>query len=100
MKRVISVQIKKDAILFKISETAEQEEILKVLKRKLPELKKLYKEEKTPIHVTGKVLKNREIDEIQELIQKEIDVPIEFDMPKALGLANITRTFEQETRIF
>ena len=39
MKRVISVQIKKDAILFKISETAEQEEILKVLKRKLPELK-------------------------------------------------------------
>ena len=96
MKNIISVQIKKDETLFKISETAEQDEILKILNKKLPELKRLYKDEKTPIRVTGKVLKNKEIDEIQRVIQEKIDVPIEFDMPKALGLANITRTFEQK----
>ena len=41
MKSVISVQLKKDVIVLKISENAEQEEIIKVLKKKLPELKKL-----------------------------------------------------------
>ena len=100
MKSVISVQIKKDETLLKIWETAEQDEILKILNKKLPELKRLYKDEKTPIRVTGKVLKNKEIDEIQKAIEEKLDVPIEFDMPKALGLANITRTFEQETRTF
>ena len=100
MRTVISVQIKKDLTLLKISETAKQEEILKVLNKKLPELKKLYKDAKTPIRVTGKVLKNKDIDEIQKVIEENINVPIEFDMPKALGLANITRTFEQETRTF
>lgn len=100
MRTVISVQIKKDLTLLKISETAKQEEILKVLNKKLPELKKLYKDAKTPIRVTGKVLKSKEIDEIQKLIQEKLDVPIEFDMPKSLGLANITRTFEQDIRTF
>ncbi len=99
MKNVISVQLKKDVILFKISENAGQEEIIKVLKKKLPELKKLYQQEKTPIRVTGKVLKNKEIDEIQDLIQKELDVVIDFDTPKTLGLASITKTFEKETLI-
>ena len=34
------------------------------LKKKISELKKFYNEEKTPIVVSGKVLKNREMDEI------------------------------------
>lgn len=29
----------------------------------------MYKDEKTPIKVTGKILKNKEIDQIQELIK-------------------------------
>ena len=99
MKSVISVQLKKDVIVLKISENAEQEEIIKVLKKKLPELKKLYQDEQTPIRVAGKVLKNREIDEIQEIIQEKLDVPLEFDTPKSLGLASITRTFEKETAL-
>ena len=74
MKSVISVQIKKDETLLKISETAEQDEILKILNKKLPELKRLYKDEKTPIRVTGKVLKNKEIDEIQKAIEEKLDV--------------------------
>ncbi len=95
MKNIISVNLKKDQTIFKISEDAEQKEILQVLKKKLPELKKLYKGAKTPIKVTGKVLKNKEVDQIQALIQEKMDVDITFDTPKALGLASIKRTFDK-----
>lgn len=99
MRSYVSVNLKKDYIVIKISENAQQEQIMSSLKRKLPDLKKLYKDEKTPIRVVGKVLKNKEIDEIREIIKNSIDVDIEFDMPKSLGLSSITRTFNQEVAI-
>ena len=96
---IISINLRKDEIVIKLSENATQEQIVEGLKKKLTELKKLYKDEKTPIKVTGKVLKNKEIDEIQDLIKSKIDVEIEFDSPKGLGLSNIKRTFEKEIAI-
>ena len=92
----VSINLKKDEIVIKLKEDAKQEEIVAQLKKKLPELKKLYKDEKTPIRVTGKVLKNKEIDEIQLLIKSKIDVEIDFDMPKTLGLHSIRKTFDRE----
>ena len=92
----VSINLRKDEILIKLDEKSEQEEIVVALKKKLPELKKLYKEEKTPIKVIGKILKNKEIDEIQTLIKEKIDVEIEFDMPKSLGLHSIKKTFNRE----
>ena len=99
MKNCISINLKKNEIVMKISETATQQEIVECLKAKLPELKKLYKDEKTPITVTGKVLKNKEISEIQMLIKSKIDVDIDFDTPKSLGLHSIKRTFNTEISI-
>lgn len=99
MKNCVSINLKKNQILIKINDDAEQNEIVENLKKKLPELKKLYKDEKTPIMVTGKILKNKEIDQIQELIKKYIDVEIDFDMPKSLGLSNIKRTFNKEIAV-
>ena len=99
MRNCVSVNLKKDEIIIKLNDNAEQVEIIESLRKKLPELKKLYKDEKTPITVTGKVLKNKEIDEIQELIKSKIDVEIEFDMPKGLGLHNIKKTFEKEIAV-
>lgn len=58
----------------------------------------MYKEEKTPIRVTGKVLKTKEIEEIRETIKSQIDVEIDFDTPKDLGLAGIKKTFEKEIK--
>ena len=95
MNNCISINLKKNEIIIKIAEDAKQEQILNTLRKKLPELKKLYKNEKTPIRVVGKILKNKEIDEIQEIIKDTIDVEIEFDMPKTLVLSSIKRTFEQ-----
>lgn len=99
MRNCVSINLKKDYIVIKIAEDADQKHIILSLVKKLPDLKKLYKEENTPIKIVGKVLKNKEIDEIQELIKEKIDVDIEFDMPKSLGLSSITRTFKQEIAI-
>lgn len=99
MKNCVSINLKKNQIIIKLSEKAEQIEIMEALKKKLTELKKLYKDAKTPILVTGKVLKNKEIDEIQKMIKNKIDVEIDFDMPKSLGLHSIKRTFAKEIAI-
>ena len=96
MKSTISVKLKKDNIIFRIAEDASHEEIIRILRKKLPALKKFYQKEKTPIKIIGKVLKNSEMEEIKKLIKSEIDVEIEFDMPKELGLSSIKRTFKQE----
>lgn len=97
MKKVfITIVQKQNQIILKIHEQASQEEIIKELKKKIVELKKMYGNEKTPIYVTGKILKNKEMQEIESLIKSNIDVPLEFDSPKALGLHSIKRTFEDE----
>lgn len=96
MKSCISINLRKEDIVIKINEDYSQEDIMYALRKKIPELKKLYKNEKTPIVITGKVLKNKEIDEIQELIKKHIDVKINFDSPRTLGLHGITKTYNRE----
>ena len=98
MKNCVSIVLGKEEITLKISEKADYKEIEECLKEKIPELKKLYKNEKTPIFVTGKVLKNKEIDRIKEIIQKDIDVKVEFDSPKVLGLHGIKKAFVEEIK--
>ena len=95
MENCVNINLKKDLIEIKLNENAEQKDIIKSFNKKLPDLKNLYKDAKKPIKVTGKVLKNKEIEEIQKLIKEQIDVEIEFDMPKTLGLYSIKRTFKQ-----
>ena len=87
MAQYVTINLKKDVIVMKISEKASEEDTIKSLKKKLPELKKLYQAEKTPILVTGKILKNREIKEIQDLIQNNINVEVNFDTTKSFRIA-------------
>lgn len=96
MNNCVTIVLGKEEITLKINEKAKEEEIIECLEEKIPELKRLYQDEKTPIFVTGKVLKEKEMQMVQEKIQKEIDVKIEFDSPKALGLHEIKRAFSEE----
>ncbi len=96
MRNYINVSQKKNLFIIKISEDAKFEILVKELKHKVIQLKKLYKDEKTPIEVTGKVLKNKEIAEIEKIIKSVLDVDVDFDMPRELGLSNIRKTFTQE----
>lgn len=96
MSSCISISIKKNQVEIRIEENVEQKEIISELKRKILELKNLYKDDKTPILITGKVLKNKEMDEIQAIIKRFINVQIDFDSPKVLGLHGIKKTFYKE----
>ena len=96
MKNCINVSQRKNLVVIKINSDAKYEDIILQIRKKVIQLQKIYKEEKTPIVITGKVLKNKEIREIDLIIKEKLQVPVEFDMPKALGLSNIKKTFEQE----
>lgn len=96
MRNPVGISMKKDCIVIRISEKATYEEAIDCLNKKIPALKKLYQSEKTPILVTGKILKNIEMDEIKEIISKKINVNVSFDSPKALGLYGIKKAFEKE----
>ena len=96
MNNCINISMKKNQVIIKIDEVAEQKDIISSLKKKILELKNLYKDDKTPILITGKILKNKEMDEIQSFIKRFIDVPIDFDSPKVLGLHGIKKTFYKE----
>ena len=67
-KGVISIFLKKENILLKIKDNSTKAQIIDELKHKLPELKKFYKEEQTPILVTGKNLNESERVEIKNII--------------------------------
>lgn len=96
MRNPVGISMKKDEIVIRISEKAMHDETIECLNKKIPALKKLYKSEKTPICVTGKILKNKEIEEIRKIITDKIDVEVTFDSPKVLGLHGIKKVFEKE----
>ena len=96
MKNCINVSQKNNLVLIKINREAKFEDIIFQIKRKVIQLKKIYKDETTPIMITGKVLKNKEMDQIENIIKDVLDVEVDFDMPKELGLHNIKKTFIQE----
>lgn len=95
----VSINLKTDEIIVKIDDNASQEEIIPELSSKIMELKKMYQDEQTPIRVTGKILENKELEEIKEIIKKEIDVEIKFDTPTTLGLHSITRSYKKDVGI-
>lgn len=96
MKNCVTINLKTDKIIVKIDESSEQKEIIEALNKKLKDLKKLYKDETTPIYIVGKVMKNKEMEELQAIIKKEIDVNIDFESPKELGLIGIKKVFSKE----
>lgn len=92
----VSINLKRDEVLIKIDDNAVQRKIVSELSKKLKELKKMYQDEKTPIRVTGKILTNKELEEIEKIIKKEIDVEVTFDTPTTLGLHSITRSYKRD----
>ncbi|MCL2383337.1 MAG: hypothetical protein FWC79_04185 [Oscillospiraceae bacterium] len=96
MRNPVRINMKRDEIIIMISEQATYAQAIESLEKKIPALKKLYKAEKTPICVMGKVLKNKEMNEISRLIKNEIDVEVSFDSPQILGLHGIKKVFERD----
>jgi len=97
MESYVSVNLKKDEILIKLSDKILYEKVVDSLTKKIPDLKKFYKKATLPIRVSGRVLKKEEIKEIESIIKKEIDVEIIFDVAEDLGLHSIKKAYEKDT---
>lgn len=96
MRSNITIKAAKDEIIIKLNPESTQEEIVEKLKKKLTELKRLYKTAQNPIYVTGKDLSKNEELEIKNLILDKIDVEIKFDSDMNLGLHGIKKSFSKE----
>ena len=96
MRSQVKVNLTNENLIIKLNEEADQKDIVDSLKKKITQLKKLYKDSKMPILVTGKVLKESERIEIKNIIQEKIDVKVSFDIPQELGLHGIKKSFSQE----
>lgn len=92
----ISINLKKEETLIKVEDNATEEEILQELKIKLEELSKLYQKEKTPVRFTGKILSEKELADIEQLVKKYLDVKLIFDTPTSLGLHSIIRSYKEK----
>ena len=57
MRNCINVSQKNNLVIIKIHPEAKIEDIIPQIRKKTIQLQKIYKEEKTPIMITGKVLK-------------------------------------------
>ncbi len=105
MKSCMTISMRKNKVVIKIKEEAEQEEIVEELNKKMVDLKKLYKDEKNPISVEGKVLTVKEKEELKKIINQKIKVDISFKSTQGLGLASIKKVYEKDvadsvTRLF
>jgi len=96
MRSQVKVNLTKENLIIKLNEEAQQKEILESLKKKIVQIKTLYKDSKMPILVTGKNLKENERVEVKNIIQEKIDVKVSFDVPQELGLHGIKKSFNQE----
>ena len=95
MKSIVLVGIKNDQISVRLNEEATQEQILEAIKKKMTVIKKLCKEGKRTINVIGKVLKEKEKEEVKELINSEVEEEIIFENENELGLHGIKKVYEQ-----
>lgn len=95
MKSIVLVGIKNDQISVRLNEEATQEQILEAIKKKMTVIKKLCKEGKRTINVIGKVLKDKEKEEVKEIINGEVKEEIIFENENELGLHGIKKVYEQ-----
>ena len=96
MRSCVKINLTNENLIIKLNAEESQKEIVDSLKKKITQLKKLYKESKMPILVSGKNLNEQERVEIKNIIQEKIDVKISFDAPLELGLHGIKKSFNQE----
>lgn len=96
MKSCITINRRKDKIVVKIKEDAEEKAVLQDIETRILDLKKVYKEEKKPITIEGKKLTDKEKTGIKEIIKQKIKVDVTFKSSQELGLASIKKVYEKD----
>lgn len=95
----IIIKLKKNEVCMELNQEVEYKEIITELNDKLIDLKKFYKDEKTPIVITGKELTDTEFNNIKDLISEKIDTNITYEKPDSMGLHNIKNIYENHSEL-
>lgn len=96
MKSCISITRRKDKIVVKVKEEAEEEAVIQDINKRMADIKKVYKEEKKPISIEGKKLTEEEKTAIKESIKQKVKVDVTFKSSQELGLASIKKVYEKD----
>ena len=92
----IGFNLKRKQITIKVSNDVEFKDVVINLKRKMPEIRIIYKEKNPEISVIGREFKNKEMHVIQKLVNKFFDTDVKFTGATILGLHGIRKTFKKE----
>ena len=92
----IGFNLRRRQIVIRVDEDVDARVVAFTLKKKMGELKKLYKDVEPKIFITGKSFKLREREEIQKVFAKYFDSEVKFDGSKMLGLYGIRKPFNRE----
>lgn len=95
----IVFNLKKRHITIKINNETEYKTVVGVLKKKMPEFRKLYEDSTPEIYIMGKEFSNKEIYLIQKIVDKYFDVDVNFSCSKMLGLHGIRKTFYKDIAV-
>lgn len=93
----IGFSCRRKQITIKIREDLDYKEIITNLKKKMPEIRLLYKNiEPDTITIMGVDFKKREQIHLKKLMGKFFSCEVNFDSSEALGLYGIRKTFQKE----
>ncbi len=92
----IGFNLRRRQIVIRVDEDVDARVVAFTLKKKMGELKKLYKDIEPRIYITGKSFKLREREEIQKVFAKYFESEVKFDGSKMLGLYGIRKPFNRE----
>ena len=92
----IGFNLRRRQIVIRVDEDVDARVVAFTLKKKMGELKKLYKDVEPKIFITGKSFKLREREEIKKVFAKYFDSEVKFDGSKMLGLYGIRKPFNRE----
>ena len=92
----IGFNLRRRQIIIRVDEDVDARVVAFTLKKKMGELKKLYKDAEPKILISGKSFKLREREEIQKVFGKYFDSEVKFDGSKMLGLYGIRKPFNRE----
>ena len=95
----VEFSLRRKRITIGISEDAEFKIVIAILKRKMPEIKELYKNNQPKIYILYREFSNKEIYHIQKYIAKFFDADVNFSRAKMLGLHSIRKTFNKDLAV-
>ena len=95
----VEFSLRRKRITIGISEDVEFKIVIAILKKKLPEIKLLYKNNQPEISVLGREFSNKERSYIQKTVGKFFDADINFSSAKMLGLYSIRKPFNRDIEV-